>query len=202
MLLKKKIIMDKSDILLSYKPDENWRDYWTVMDGSWEYKDGWLIGKEARNRGGILFSKEAYEGNVMISFTAASVLPATRDVNALFCAHWNDEINRLGEAYISGLNGWYDDKSGIERNRYSNLYATTSLYHYVPGQEVRICTGVIDGHCFLFADDQLIVELKDPNPISGGRVGFSPYCTQLAVKDIEVRRIFWEKREQSYEPEF
>lgn len=202
ILLEKKIIMDKSKVLLDYKPDENWRDYWMQMDGTWEYKDGYLIGTEPRNRGGILFSKERYEQNVMISFTGGTVLPATRDVNAIVCAEWNNEINRMGNAYICGLNGWYENKCGIERNRYSNLYSTTTSFKYVPGTEVRMDFGAIDGHCFMFVDGQLVTELRDPNPIKGGYVGFSPFSTRMKVKDIQIREIYWEPYEQSYEPEF
>lgn len=202
LLLGKKIIMEKSKLLLSYIPSTDWQDYWQVMAGSWEQKDGYLIGAERGNKGGILFSKERYEQDVMLIFTAATVLPATRDVNAVYCAEWNYGINNLGNSYVSGLNGWYDEKSGIERCPEGGLNSTTTLYKYEPGSEVRICTGAIDGHNFLVVDDILVSELIDPSPIKGGYVGFSPYCTMLKIKDIEIREIFWEKREQSYEAEF
>jgi len=110
--------------------------------------------------------------------------------------------DRLGEAYICGLNGWYEGKSGIERNYYSNLYATTSLYHYEPGTEIHMICGAIDGHNFMVVDDQMICELVDPNPIKGGYVGFSPYCTKLQVKDVKIREIYWEPNKKTYESEF
>ncbi len=172
------------------------------MGGEWEYRDGWLIGAERGNKGGILFSKESYPGNVMLSFTAATVLPATRDVNAVYSAHWDKETDYLGESYVCGLNGWYDGKSGIERNMATGLYATTSLYHYEPGSEVSITCGAIDGHNFLLVDGKMICELIDPSPIKGGHVGFSPYTTKLKIKDIEVREICYESIVQEYEPEF
>lgn len=203
ILLNKKIIADRSRLLLSYAPDENWQKYWDVKVGHWEYKDGYLIGREAGNQGGILLSKDSYEQNVMLTFTVSTVLPATRDLNAVFCAQWDSETDCLGESYVSGLNGWYEHKSGIERNMPgSSLYATTSLYKYEPGTEVRLTTGAIDGHCFLVVDDVLISELIDPRPISGGYVGFSPYCTRLKIKDIEIREICWEEYWQTYDPEF
>lgn len=201
-LFYKLIIPDKSEILLDYKPDENWRKYFTPMGGEWEQKDGWLIGTERGNKGGILFTNDYYEDNVMLSFTAATVLPATRDINAVFCAHWNDETDYLGEAYVSGINGWYEEKSGLERHRSTNLKALTTLYKYTPGTEVRFCVGAVDGHCFMTADDILISELIDPNPIKGGHVGFSPYCTRLRIKDIQVRKIYYEPLIQSYDLEF
>lgn len=203
ILLNKKIVMERSRVLLNYSPDEKWQEYWIPKGGHWEYKDGCLIGTEDGNKGGILFSKEAYPQNVMLSFSVSTVLPATRDLNAVFCAQWDEKIDYLGEAYVSGLNGWYEHKSGIERNMPgSNLYTTTSLYHYDPGTEVHICTGAVNGHCFLLVDDVLISELIDPQPIKGGHVGFSPYCTRLKIRDIEIREIYYEEYLQTYEPEF
>lgn len=201
-LLGKTIYPEKSPLLLKYNPSDNWRDYWMPMGGEWEFRDGWLIGAERGNKGGILFSRESFDGNVMMSFTAATVLPATRDVNAVYCAHWDKETDYLGESYVCGLNGWYDGKSGIERNNATGLYATTSLYRYEPGSEVRITCGAVDGQNFLIVDGKLICELIDPNPIKGGHVGFSPYTTKLKIKDIEVREIYFEDIIQKYDPEF
>ena len=202
LLLGKKIFWDKSEILMDYQPDEHWQDLWDAKLGHWECKDGYLIGSEPGNFGGILLSKESYPDNVMMRFTMATVLPATRDLNAVFCTTWDDEVNYLKKAYVVGLNGWYENKSGIERFPESELRALTSLYHYTPGTEVEILTGAIDGHSFLFADGVLVQELIDSDPIRGGHVGFSPYSTALKIKDIQVRKIAWEKREQIYEPEF
>ena len=201
-LVGKKIYMDKSPLLLKYSPDEDWQKYWQVMAGDWRMENGWLIGTENGNKGGILFSRESFDKNVMLSFTAATVLPATRDVNAVYCAHWDEKTDYLADSYVCGLNGWYDGKSGIERNLPSNLYSTTSLYQYIPGTEVRMTAGAIDGHNFMVVDDQLVTELIDPSPIKGGHVGFSPYCTILKIKDIEIREIYWEKQKQHYDPEF
>ncbi len=200
-LLGKKIFPETSPVLLDYRPAEDWQEYFQVMAGTWEQKDGWLIGTEPGNKGGILFSREAFEDDVMLSFTAATVLPSTRDVNAVFCANWNPETDYLGESYVCGLNGWYEHKSGIERNGKSNLYTTTSLYHYEPGSEVRMCVGAIKGHCFMVVDDVLVSELVDPAPISGGHVGFSPYSTRLKITDIKIQKIHWERFPQSYEME-
>ncbi len=201
-LLGKKIYMDKSPLLLKYSPDEDWQKYWKVMAGDWRMENDWLIGTENGNKGGILFSRESFDKNVMLSFTAATVLPATRDVNAVYCAHWDEKTDYLADSYVCGLNGWYDGKSGIERNLTSNLYSTTSLYQYIPGTEVRMTAGAIDGHNFMVVDGKLVTELIDPSPIKGGHVGFSPYCTILKIKDIEIREIYWEKQKQHYDPEF
>ena len=203
LLLNKKIMVDKSPILLSYQPDEKWTELWDVKGGKWYYESGYLIGSEPENKGGILLSKQYFKNDVMFSFTMASVLPATRDLNAVFCMTWDEETNYLKRGYICGLNGWYDNKCGIERFPEDELRSLTSLYHYEAGSEVRITTGAIQGHSFLMVDGVLIQELVDNlDPIIGGHVGFSPYSTILKIKDIEVREICWEERIQQYKPEF
>lgn len=202
LLLGKKILWDQSEVLLDYQPDENWQQVWDAKLGHWSYEDGCLIGSEPGNFGGILLSKQYFPDNVMMRFTMSTVLPATRDLNAVFCTTWDEDVNYLKKAYVVGLNGWYENKSGIERFPEEELRSLTSLYQYTPGTEVEILTGAIDGHCFLFADGVLIQELIDSDPIRGGHVGFSPYSTSLRIRNIQVRKICWEKRHQVYEPEF
>lgn len=203
LLVDKKILVDASPVVLSYSPDENWREVWEDKGGSWSYKDGWLVGCEPDNKGGILLSKKRFDKDVMMSFTVASVLPATRDLNAVYCTTWDEKNNYLKKSYISGLNGWYEGKSGIERFPEDELRALTPLYHYEPGTEVRMTVGAVEGHNFLLVDGVLIQELIDHmDPIVGGHVGFSPYSTMLKIKDIEVREICWEERQQYYLPEF
>ena len=203
LLLGKKIFWDQSEVLMDYQPDENWQELWDAKGGKWYYEDGYLIGAEPENKGGILLSKQYFEKDVMFSFTMASVLPATRDLNAVYCMSWDEEANYLKRGYICGLNGWYENKSGIERFPENELRSLTSLYRYEPGSEVRITAGAIQGHSFLIVDGVLIQELVDNlDPIIGGHIGFSPYSTKLKIKDIEVREIYWEEREQSYVPEF
>lgn len=201
-LLGKKVLYDDSEVLFSYKPDENWEKYFDIMTGKWHYEDGALIGEERGNLGGILLTKEYYDCDVMLAFTVSTVLPATRDLNAVWASQWNETRDYLGESYVCGLNGWYENKAGIERNGGNGLYTTTTLYNYELGSSVRLVCGSINGHCFMTVDDKLVTEVIDPNPISGGHVGFSAYCTKLRITDIEVRRIKWEPFIQEYEPQF
>lgn len=201
-LAGKKILFDKSPVVYSYKPDENWKEHILVKSGNWYYEDGALIGFEPGNRGGICFVNKYFDKDVMLIFKGSTVLPATRDLNAVWAAHWNDETDHLGSSYVCGLNGWWENKAGIERNLTSNLYATTSAYKYVGGTEVTMVCGSVNGHCFMTVDGLLVSELVDPDPISGGYVGFSAYCTKLRITEIEVREIVWERFKQSYVPEF
>ena len=203
-LLGKKILPENCPVLMQYTPasGEDWLKYFMPMNGKWECDGEWLIGEERKSWYAILFSRERYEKNVMFSFTVMADPPATRDLNAVLCANWDEEKGELGESYVCGLNGWYEHKSGIERNGSSNLYSTTSLYKYQPGTAVRMTFGCVDGQSFMIVDGEMITELVDPAPIRGGHIGFSAYCTRLKIKDVEVREIVFEDFVQSYEPEF
>ncbi len=198
----KKVLLDRSPVIMKYSPGADWLEHWDVKLGHWECDGEYLIGSERKSYAAILFSKQRFTGDIMFSFTVKTVLPATRDLNAVFCAEWDDERDDLGESYVCGLNGWYEHKSGIERNGKSNLYSTTSLYKYEPGKEVRMDVGCIGGHSFMIVDGEMVTELVDPDPLYEGHIGFSAYCTMLKIKDIEVRQLCVEPFEQSYTPEF
>ena len=118
-LAGKKVLFEKSPVLFSYEPDENWLDYVERKSGTWRYEDGAIIGDEPLNKGGILFTRQSFDKDVMLSFTVSTVLPATRDLNAVWAAHWDEVEDYLGASYVCGLNGWWENKAGIERNRSS-----------------------------------------------------------------------------------
>ncbi len=198
----KKVLLDRSPVIMKYSPSSDWLEYFEPKLGHWECDGEYLIGSERKSDAAIIFSKQRFDKDIIFSFTVKTELPATRDLNAVFCAEWDDEKNYLGESYVCGLNGWYEHKSGIERNGRSNLYSTTSLYKYTPGREVRMDVGCINGHSFMIVDGQMVTELVDPEPLYGGHIGFSAYCTMLKIKDIEVREIYWKPFEQFYTPEF
>lgn len=206
-LVGKRIIIDKSKIIYNKKLDENWQQDWEVKAGQWECKDGCLIGTETGNKGGILFFKEFFTKNVMMTFTMSTVLPATRDLNAVFCAKWDDSIDYLGDCYVCGFNGWYENKSGIEKLKkdFGEVFCgmSATAIEYTPGTEVRMTVGAINGHCFMFVNDKLVAEMFDERePFTEGHLGFSPYCTILKIKDIEIREIYYENVKEYYDPEF
>lgn len=205
-LVGKKIIIDKCKTVLKYAPDETWKNLFVQKAGEWKFEDGYLIGKENGNKGGILYTKESFNKPIMLSFTAASVLPATRDVNAVFCANWDDDINDLGDSYVCGVGGWYDNKAGLERNTKGNKLAfrsVTGSYKYEAGKEIRLTCGAIDGHIFMVIDDELVAEyIEYENVLTSGHIGFSPFCTILKIKDIEVKEIYYENINEFYNPEF
>ena len=202
LLLGKEIIIDRCETVFRSAPGDDWQEHFEVMRGEWEKVGDCLIGQYRGNAGGILFTRKAYPDGYMMRCRMGTVLPATRDVNCIFCGEWKRDVNKLGRAYVCGLNGWYDGKSGIERNDNELMKALTNSYVYTPGSEVEMCVGSIHGHTFMVVDDELVTEYIDPTPLTGGHFGFSPYCTKLFVRDIEIMKISYEEKHQYYDPEF
>ncbi len=203
LLLGGEIVVDRCEKVFACAPDADWEKHFEVMRGKWERRDGALIGEYPGNQGGILLTRREYGDGYMMRCRMGTVLPATRDVNCIFCGHWDYGKDCLDDSYICGLNGWYDGKSGIERNDDGYFKSLTNSYRYTPGTEVEMCVGSFGGHTFMVVDDELVTEFIDPvNPLCEGRFGFSPYCTRLRVRDVEISKIFWRAKEQSYTPEF
>ncbi len=201
LLLGKRIIVDNCEKVFEYQGETNWQDFFDIKAGSWRYENGYLIGKELENKGGILYTKKYFDYDIMLTFKVASVIPATRDLNAVWCSHWDKKTDYLGDSYVCGLNGWYDGLSGIERSGNLGFYTSTSLYKYIPGTEVEITCGSISGHCFMLVDGVLVTEVFDNHPLVGGYAGFSPYCTELKIRDVVIHKISYEERHQVYLPE-
>jgi len=118
---------------------------------------------------------------------------------------WLNKEDHRGLAYVAGLQGWWTGKVGIEKSDQYKFMVGTPLLHFVPGKLYKIQAGSIDGHCFIFADGQLLLEAMDPDPIDHQKytkVGFEAYCSKIRIKNIIIRQIHWEAVDMKYEPEF
>ena len=83
-LFGKKIIIDKSPVIMKFSKGDNWLDFFVPRCGEWDFDGEWIVGWERGNCSADLFTKEYFEDNVMMTFTVKTKLPATRDVNAVF----------------------------------------------------------------------------------------------------------------------
>ncbi len=107
---------------------------------------------------------------------------------------------------MCGLNGWYDDKAGIEGYKagvgdFCGMSGTS--YKYKAGEEIELTFGSIDGHCFMLVNGRLVAEHLDGIlKLNKGHIGFSPYCTMLRIHDVVIREISYVNNQQHYDPEF
>ncbi|NLY43756.1 MAG: hypothetical protein GX066_07280 [Clostridiaceae bacterium] len=205
-ILKKEIDLDNSPILFDQPVTaESLKKDWDIHHSEWWVEDGWLTGKNPGNHPGMVILKQDFPGNVLVEFEARTVLPSTRDINFMWNGSWDDVKDQRGMAYVAGLQGWWGGKVGIEKSPEYKLNATTPLFDFQPGKIYHIQGGSVEGHCFVFVDGKLLLEVTDPDPIDSQKhtkVGFEAYCSFIQVRNIRIRSICWKHKKVHYEPEF
>ena len=203
-IIGKEICLDRSPVI--YRGDiEHFALEWRLHSGEWWVEDGWINGRNPGNFPGMIVSRGTYPGNVLVEFEARTVLPSTHDINFMWCGSWDDVHNRRDVAYVMGLQGWWDGKVGFEKSPEYKLMAGTPLFPFTPGQTYHLQGGSIDGHCFLFVDGKLVLEVMDPDPIDSQRyakIGFEAYASHIQLRHVQVRSLAWDPIERHYAPEF
>lgn len=205
-LMRKAIVVDSCPILFNEPiTTSSLASDWTIHHSEWKVEDGWLFGKNPGNFPGMAIMKKNFFGNVLIEFEASTVAPSKHDINVMWNGEWLDSIDQRGIAYVAGLQGWWTGKVGIEKSNDYKFMVGTPLFHFEPGRIYKIQAGSIDGHCFIFADGQLLLEAMDPNPIDNqkyGKIGFEAYSSWIKIRNVVIRQIVYNKLVMSYIPEF
>ena len=205
-ILRKRIDLDASPVL--YDRPISFYSYiedWEIRNSSWRYEDDALIGTNDQPAPGGIFTKKAYPGNVLVDFYGQTVLPSTHDINVMWNMSWDDQAQARGAAYVAGLNGWWQGKIGIEKSPEYRTVASAPCPWFKPGHLYHIQAGSIDGHCFVFVDGKLQLEMTDPDPIDSTvntRVGFEAYQSKIKICRVVIRQIVWQEDAQAYTPEF
>jgi len=206
LLMKKKILVDESEVLFSRETfSREDLSLFNFHRSVWIIENGWLEGKNPGNHPGMAILKQEFKGNVLVEFEAQTINPSTHDINVMWNGEWIDSLDQRGIAYVAGLEGWWTGKVGIEKSPDYTFMLGTPLLDFKPGKIYKIQAGSIEGHCFILADGKLLLEGMDPDPIDHQRftqVGFEAYSSHIRIKNVIIRRIKWEPVEMSYEPEF
>lgn len=206
-LIRRRIFPETMEILYdrAFTPDVLAEDY-EIKGGKWYVdEEGWLVGENRENSAAMVMSKGEYFGDVLIEFDAATILPATRDINVTWHASWNEETNKRDIAYVAGLEGWWQGMVGFEKSPTYDFLVQTKLFKFNPGQVYHIAVGNIGNDLFIAIDDVLALEIHDPDPIDiekFGRIGFEAYCTRVKYKNLKVKRVTYEDTAKPYDPEF
>lgn len=206
LILQKRILVDASPVLYD-RPltPESFLEDWEVHNAHWEAHDNAFWGMNPHPAPGVIFTRRGFPGNVLVECTARVLLPSTHDIDVMWNMSWDTGKNQRGPAYVAGLQGWWEGKVGIEKSPEYQLIATAPCPWFEPEHDYHIQAGSVDGHCFLFVDGVLRLELLDPHPIDSSihnRIGFEAYQSMICVRDISVRQIVWEPRPLSYPQEF
>ena len=178
---------------------------WNIYSGEWRVQDGWLTGKNPESNPGMIISKADFPGNVLMDFQGRTVLPSTHDIDFMWNGSWDEDKNCRGFGYVVGIQGWWEGKIGLEKSPEYRLTAATQLYDFRPGEIYHIQAGSIDGHCFIFINNKLAIEVFDSEPIDSqkyAKVGFEAFCSHIQIRHLKIRRINWSENPISYKPEF
>lgn len=205
-IIGKEIDLDASPLLYAEPVSEQMfaRD-WRIYSGEWWLDGEWICGRNPENNPGMIVSTRDFPGNVLVDFEARTVLPSTHDINFMWNGSWDETLNRRDVAYVMGLEGWWDGKVGFEKSPEYKLMAGTPLFDFAPGRTYRLQGGSINGHCFLFVDGRLVLEVMDPEPIDSrryARIGFEAYASHIQIRNIQVRSLQWQPHPLHYEPEW
>ena len=206
-LMEKEIDLENSEILYNAPfTDVSLAADWEACSGEWRLEGGWITGACRENAGGMIYSKAGFPGDILMDFYGRTVPPCAHDLNFTWNAQgWDFAKNDASISYIAGLNGWWENKLGIERYPDCCFRAATPLFELEAGRVYRIQAGSIAGHCFIFIDGKLGLEVLDPAPVDSmlySRVGFGAYCSHVQFKDLTVRKPRWKPLTMAYTPSF
>ena len=205
--MKKRIYPEKLDVLYEccdFTDGIIKRDF-TVGAGKWWCEDGWLIGENPKCSADMIMTNEDFCGDVLIEFDAATVLPATHDINVTFHGSWTNDKKR-DTGYVFGLEGFWEGMIGFERSPDYKLLAMTDLLDFTPGEVYHIAVGNFGYTFFLFVNGRLAMQLTDDSPTFDiekfGKVGFEAFCTRVKYKNLRVYRLSVTDDPKTYYPEF
>jgi hypothetical protein len=206
VIMRKRIDLDKSPVLYNRPLSaESFDEDWEVRSADWRYAEGSFWGTNPDAGPGVIFSRRSFPGNVLVEFFARTVPPSTHDIDVMWNMTWDEVRNQRGASYVAGIQGWWTGNVGIEKSPEYRLIATTPCPWFEPGREYFVQAGSIDGHCFLFVDGVLRLELMDPDPIDStlhNRVGFEAYQSMIQIRQVTVRQVHWREDELAYPQEF
>ncbi|KKR03479.1 MAG: hypothetical protein UT30_C0029G0007 [Candidatus Uhrbacteria bacterium GW2011_GWF2_39_13] len=206
LIMRKRIDLEASPVLYDRAfTQKSFVEGWEVRNAEWWYEDGAFYGKNSLPAPGVIISKKSFPGNVLMDFYGQTVLPSKHDINVMWNLSWNEQTNTRDLSYVAGVQGWWEGKVGIEKSPEYKVIAGTSCPWFVPGKEYHIQAGSINGHCFIFVDGKLQLEMMDPEPIDSikhNRVGFEAYQSIIRIRDFKLRQIVWQERNLCYSQEF
>ena len=212
-LMKKKLYPDDCEVLFEVGDftDEIVAEHFDIKDGKWWVdEDGWLVGENKKCSAAMCVTKAWYTGDVLVEFDAATVAPATRDINVTFHGSWDEEKNTRAMGYVFGLNGFWEGRIGFEKSPSYDTVILTQLFSFVPGEVYHITVGsttIAPGviKVFLAVNDVICLEFKDSHPLDTstyGFVGFEAFCTRVKHKNLKIKRLTVIEDPKTYTPEF
>ena len=211
-LMKKKVFPERMETLFEINDfnSQSISDLFDIKGGKWYSEDGWLIGENRECTAAMCVTRSTFTGNLLVEFDAATVAPATRDINVTWHGNWNEETNTREMGYVMGINGFWEGRIGFEKSPKYDLLVLTELFRFEPGKIYHVTVGSFalpSGavRVFMAIDDVVALEITDPDPIdinAYGFVGLEAFCTKVKYKNLKVKRLEITDDYKTYTPQF
>lgn len=205
-LIEKEIEVSFSPVLFNMKiSGEDFDEHFCTYNSQWTVQDGWISGKNAYETAGMAVMKKDFPGNILLEFECRTVFPSTHDINFMWNGEWNNQLNSCGNAYVGSICGWYLGRTGIEKSPDYKLRVTTPNNCFEPYKTYKVHAGNVNGTCFIFINNELALEVDDPDPIDSSKyskIAFTAWSSQVQFRNIIIRQIKWNTVSRRYEPEF
>ncbi len=199
--------LKKSELLFSRESftDADFQKDFSVKFGAWSVENGWIVGKNPKMCPGMIVSNGDFFGDVMVEITAQMVAPSTHDINVMIHGEWDEEKDERGLAYVSGVEAFWHGNVGFEKSPEYKLTAATPLFSFDPAAEHNFKMGNVGGKVFVLVDNELCLEITDPDPLDTmryGKIGFEAYSSAWKFKDLKVWQLHATQVKEYYNPEF
>lgn len=211
-LMKKKVFPERVETLFEINDfnSQSISDLFDIKGGKWYSEDGWLIGENRECTAAMCVTRSTFTGDLLVEFDAATVAPATRDINVTWHGSWNEETNTREMGYVMGINGFWEGRIGFEKSPKYDLLVLTELFRFEPGKIYHVTVGSFalpSGavRIFMAIDDVVALEITDPDPIdinAYGFVGLEVFCTKVKYKNLKVKRLEITDDYKTYTPQF
>ncbi len=190
---------------------ENFQDYvfeasptdWFAGKGIWNVTTRWPCTPTWTFYGGIgsenpvVWSKHGYDGDMVLEWFGALQsdnidrirYTHASDINATICGNGRD----LNSGYSFVLGGWNNSKTAILRNGEIVAESTDVVLADANGRDMtfhkgwsRLRVEKVGGHITLWLENRPILEYTDPQPLTGGRVGFWSFHNELIIGRVRL----------------
>ena len=210
--MKKKVFPEELETLFEICDfdSEKISTYFDIKGGKWYSEGGWLIGENRECTAAMCVTKKTFTGDLLVEFDAATVTPATRDINVTWHGSWNEDTDTREMGYVMGINGFWEGRIGFEKSPKYDLLVLTELFRFEPGKVYHVTVGSFAlpssaVRVFMAIDDVVALEITDPEPIDitkYGFVGLEAFCTKVKYNNLKVKRLVLTDDYKTYTPEF
>lgn len=199
------IYLKDSEVIFSIDEfsQEDLEKHFDIKTGEWYTEDGWVVGKNPDMCPGMIVSKEDFFGEIMFEITTKLVPPSTHDINLMIHGEWTEKGR--GNAYVAGIEAFWQGNIGFEKSPSYKLTAATNLFDFDPEKEHLFRFACAQGLIFILVDGKLCLMVTDPDPIDidkYGKVGVEAFASWLKFKNMRIYRLKTERVREYYCPEF